>query len=172
MDVVIYHNPECGTSRNALELIRHLGMEPTVIDYLKVGWDRDQLIGLLEAIAETERSTSLLDLSPEDAGEAAAIGELLPLRAARASARDILRDKGTPAKALGLLEPDASDDAILDAMVAHPILVNRPIVTSPLGTRLCRPSEVVLDLLPADNLKPFVKEDGEVVIDADGRRVR
>lgn len=128
--VTIYHNPACGTSRNALAMIEAAGYVPDVVDYCAVGWKRPQLEALLAAMG--------------------------------AAPRDILREKGTPAATLGLLDPATTDDAILDAMIAHPVLVNRPIVATPLGTRLCRPSEVVLDLLdrrPAS----FVKEDGEVV---------
>lgn len=128
--ITIYHNPDCGTSRNALAMIEAAGYIPTVIDYRHVGWTRPQLQHLFAA----------MDLDP----------------------RDVLRERGTPAAELGLLEPSVSDDAIIAAMVDHPILVNRPIVVSPLGTRLCRPSEAVLDLL---DRKPgvFTKEDGEIV---------
>jgi len=128
--ITIYHNPECGTSRNALAMIQAAGYNPTVIEYRKAGWSRAQLEGLFAAMA--------------------------------ARPRDVLREKGTPAAELGLLDPNISDETILDAMIEHPILVNRPIVATPLGTRLCRPSEVVLMLLdraPAS----FTKEDGEVV---------
>ena len=128
--ITIYHNPDCGTSRNTLAMIEAAGYRPTIVDYRAVGWTRPLLEQLVEAIA----------LRP----------------------RDLLREKGTPAADLGLLDPATSDDAILDAMVAHPILVNRPIVVTPKGTRLCRPSEEVLTLL--DRLpEHFTKEDGEVV---------
>ena len=128
--VTIYHNPDCGTSRNALAMIEAAGYRPEVVDYRKIGWTRPQLDHLLAA----------MDASP----------------------RTLLRDKGTPAAELGLLDPGASDEAILAAMVAHPILVNRPIVVTPRGTKLCRPSEEVLSLL--DRLpEHFTKEDGEVV---------
>lgn len=140
MDVVIYHNPACGTSRNALELIRHVGLDPLVIEYLKTPPSRAEVADL-----------------------AARAG--VPLR-------DLLREKGTPFAQLGLADPTLSDDRLLDAIEAHPILLNRPIVATPGGVKLCRPSEAVLDLLPASGLKPFAKEDGEVVIDDDGRRVR
>jgi arsenate reductase len=139
VDIVIYHNPACGTSRNALELVRHLGIEPHVIEYLKTPPSRAMVAWL------TERTGAPL--------------------------RDLLREKDTPFAELALGNPDVTDDQLLDAIEAHPILLNRPIVVSPLGVRLCRPSEAVLDLLPAEGLKPFTKEDGEVVIDADGRRV-
>ena len=128
--VTIYHNPDCGTSRNTLAMIEAAGYVPTVIDYRSAGWTRPLLDELLAAMG--------------------------------AHPRDLLRDKGTPAAELGLLDPAVTDEAILDAMVAHPILVNRPIVVTPLGTKLCRPSEAVLPLLdhvPAS----FTKEDGEVV---------
>ena len=138
-DVVIYHNPACGTSRNTLALIRHCGFEPHVIEYLK-----------------TPPSRALL------AQLAARTGE--PLRA-------LIREKGTPYAELGLDDTTLSDDALLDAMVAHPILLNRPLVVSPLGVALCRPSERVLDLLPARPRGAFVKEDGETVLDAQGRRI-
>lgn len=140
MDVVIYHNPDCGTSRNTLALIRHAGIEPHVIEYLKTPPSRAMILGLVERLGVTLRS--------------------------------LLREKGTPFLALGLGDPALTDDQLLDAIDAHPILLNRPIVVSPLGVKLCRPSEVVLDLLPSDALKPFAKEDGELVIDAGGRRVR
>jgi arsenate reductase (glutaredoxin) len=130
LPVVVFHNPDCGTSRNTVAMIRAAGYQPEIVEYLKVGWTIDQLKKLLSAMG--------------------------------AKPREILRDKGTPAAELGLLNESASDDQILEAMVAHPILVNRPIVISHLGTRLCRPSEAVLDLL---DRKPrsFTKEDGEVV---------
>ncbi|MCO8018687.1 arsenate reductase (glutaredoxin) [Brevundimonas diminuta] len=140
MDVVIYHNPACGTSRNALALIRHVGIEPQVIEYLKTPPNRAMIQALVERMG-------------------------VPLRG-------LLREKGTPFTELVLGDPDLTDDQILDAIEAHPILLNRPIVVAPLGVKLCRPSEAVLDLLPSEGLKPFTKEDGEVVIDARGRRVR
>jgi len=140
MDVVIYHNPACGTSRNALALIRHVGIEPQVIEYLKTPPNRAMIQALVERMG-------------------------VPLRG-------LLREKGTPFTELVLGDPDLTDDQILDAIEAHPILLNRPIVVSPLGVKLCRPSEAVLDLLPSEGLKPFTKEDGEVVIDAEGRRAR
>ncbi|QBQ48703.1 arsenate reductase (glutaredoxin) [Brevundimonas naejangsanensis] len=140
MDVVIYHNPACGTSRNALAMIRHVGIEPHVIEYLKTPPSRAMIMRLVERMG-------------------------VPLRS-------LLREKGTPFAELGLGDPDLTDDQVLDAIKAHPILLNRPIVVSPLGVKLCRPSEAVLDLLPSEGLKPFTKEDGEVVIDAEGRRAR
>jgi arsenate reductase len=129
--VTIFHNPQCGTSRNTLAMIRAAGYAPTVIEYLKTGWTRPGLEGLLAAMG--------------------------------ARPRDILREKGAPAAELGLLDPAVADEAILEAMIAHPILVNRPIVVTPRGVKLCRPSEVVLALL---DKKPaaFAKEDGEVVL--------
>lgn len=139
MDVIIYHNPACGTSRNTLALIRHVGIEPHVIEYLKTPPSRAMVQDLVARMG-------------------------VPLR-------EVLREKGTPHAELGLGDPALDDDALLDAIEAHPILLNRPVVVTPKGVRLCRPSEVVLDLLPDEGLTPFVKEDGEVVIDAEGRRV-
>ena len=139
MDVVIYHNPACGTSRNTLALIRHVGIEPHVVEYLKTPPSRALVAQLVERMD--------------------------------GSVRDILREKGTPYAELGLDDAALSDDQLLDAIEAHPILMNRPIVVTPLGVKLCRPSEAVLYLLPQEGLKPFTKEDGEVVVDADGRRV-
>jgi len=131
MTATIYHNPDCGTSRNTLALIRHAGIEPTVIEYLKTPPSREQLIKLIDEAMLTPR--------------------------------EALREKGTPFAELGLGEAGITDDVILDAMLAHPILINRPFVVTALGTRLCRPSEVVLDILPPITL-PFTKEDGEVVV--------
>ena len=139
MDVVIYHNPACGTSRNTLALIRNAGIEPHVIEYLKTPPSRTMLKRL-----------------------AARMG--VPVRA-------ILREKGTPYAELGLGDPALMDDELIDAMLSHPILINRPIVVTPVGVRLCRPSETVLDILPAPQQGPFSKEDGEPVIDEKGRRV-
>ena len=140
MDVVIYHNPACGTSRNTLALIRHVGIEPHVIEYLKTPPSRAMIQNLVERMG--------------------------------APLRSLLRETGTPFAELGLDEPGLTDEHLTDAIEAHPVLLNRPIVVSPLGVKLCRPSEAVLDLLPTEGLKPFAKEDGEVVIDAEGRRVR
>jgi len=140
MDVVIYHNPACGTSRNALALIRQLGIEPHVIEYLKTPPSRAMILGLVARMG-------------------------VPLHS-------LLREKGTPFVEPGLSDPALTNDQLLNAIEAHPVLLNRPIVVSPLGVKLCRPSEAVLDLLPPEGLKPFTKEDGEVVIDAEGRRVR
>jgi arsenate reductase len=140
MDVTIYHNPECGTSRNALALIRHAGVEPTVIEYLKTPPSREQLIRMIA-----------------DAG---------------LTVRQALREKGTPYAEFGLDNPALTESHLLDAMLDHPVLINRPFVITPLGTRLSRPSEAVLDVLPADAFTgPFVKEDGERVLDDNGRRV-
>ena len=138
MDVIIYHNPDCGTSRNTLAMIRNAGIEPHVIEYLK-----------------TPPSWLLLRQLIDRMG--------VPVR-------DVIREKGTPYKELGLDDPSLNDDQLLDAMMAHPILINRPIVVSPKGVRLCRPSEAVLDLLPPQQGE-FVKEDGERVVDEQGRRV-
>lgn len=128
--ITVFHNPACGTSRNALAMIEAAGYRPTVVEYLQAGWTRPQLEGLLLAMG--------------------------------ANARDVLRTKGTPAEAMGLTDPNLSEEALLAAMVAEPALVNRPIVVTPKGTQLCRPSEEVLKLL---DRKPdsFTKEDGEIV---------
>lgn len=135
--ITIYHNPKCGTSRNTLALIRHGGIEPQVIEYLKTPPSRQQLEELLRAMD-------------------------LPLRA-------LLREKGTPYAELQLGDPKWSDDELFDFIAQHPILINRPIVTSPLGTKLCRPAEAVLEILPVGPLPPFTKESGEVIVD-DGKR--
>ena len=137
--IAIYHNPDCGTSRNVLALIRNSGVEPTIIEYLKTPPGRARLV---ELIAQMK----------------------LPVR-------ELLRRKGTPYEALQLDNPALSDDDLIDAMVAHPILMNRPIVATELGTRLCRPSEVVLDILPSRQQGAFSKEDGEQVVNAQGARV-
>jgi arsenate reductase len=138
MDVIIYHNPACGTSRNTLGLIRNAGVEPHIIEYLK-----------------TPPSRLLLRQ---------------PLARAGLSVRDVLREKGTPFHELGLGNPALTDDELLDAIEAHPILLNRPLVVTPKGVKLCRPSEAVLDLLPPQQ-GAFVKEDGERVVDEHGRQV-
>jgi arsenate reductase len=140
MDVIIYHNPQCGTSRNTLGLIRNAGIEPHIIEYLKCPPTRTMLVRLIACAGLTPRA--------------------------------LLREKGTPFHELGLDNPALSDEELLDAMIAHPILINRPIVAAPLGVRLCRPSEVVLDILPSPQRGAFSKEDGEAVIDAAGQRVR
>ena len=139
VDIVIYHNPECGTSRNALAMIRNAGIEPHVVEYLKTPPSRALLVELIDRAG----------IAP----------------------RELLREKGTPYAELGLGDPALSDEALVDAMMAHPILINRPLVVSPLGVKLCRPSEAVLDLLPSDQLGAFAKEDGEQVVDASGQRV-
>ncbi|MCP9232956.1 arsenate reductase (glutaredoxin) [Mesorhizobium sp. M0833] len=139
MTITIYHNPDCGTSRNTLAMIRQSGEEPEVIEYLKNPPSRQKLVELIAAMGMTPRQ--------------------------------LLREKGTPYGELGLGDPKWSDDEILDFMLAHPILINRPIVVTPLGTMLARPSEAVLDILPNPDIGPFTKEDGEVVIDASGKRV-
>lgn len=138
-DITIFHNPACGTSRNAIALIRNSDVEPVVIEYLKTPPTRTKLVELLAAMG---------------------IG-----------VRHLLRRKGTPYEALQLDEAHWTDDQLIDFIVAHPILMNRPIVVSSLGTRLCRPSETVLDLLPNPQRGAFNKEDGEAVVDAEGRRV-
>lgn len=137
--IVIHHNPDCGTSRNVLAIIEASGEVPVVIEYLKQGWTRPQLLGLFAAAGLTPRMA--------------------------------LRETKSPAKELGLLEQGVSDETILEAMLQHPVLVNRPIVCSPKGVRLCRPSEAVLDLLETLPPGPLYKEDGEMLIDESGRRV-
>lgn len=139
MDIVIYHNPACGTSRNTVAMIRNAGIEPHVVEYLKTPPSRALLAQLIERM------------------------EITP--------RGLLREKGTPYADLGLDDPGLSNDALIDAMMKHPILINRPIVVSLKGVRLCRPSEAVLDLLPKQQAA-FSKEDGEQVVDAHGNRVR
>ena len=138
MDVIIYHNPQCGTSRNALGLIRNAGIEPHVVEYLKTPPTRLLLRGLIERMG--------------------------------AGVRHVIREKGTPYEELGLGDPSLSDEQLLDAVMAHPILIERPIVVTPLGVRLCRPSEAVLDILPLPQRGEFRMEDGELVVDALGRR--
>ena len=139
MNIVIHHNPACGTSRNVLQIIRDAGYEPTVIEYLDTGWTRPQLQALFAA--------------------------------AHLTPREALRVSKSPAEELGLTDASVNDEAILDAMLEHPGLVNRPLVASPKGVRLCRPSEVVLDLLELWPAGPYAKEDGELIIDAEGNRL-
>jgi arsenate reductase (glutaredoxin) len=136
---VIYHNPDCGTSRNTLAMIRNAGVEPIVIEYLKNPPSRQQAAQLITAAGLTVRQA--------------------------------LREKGTPFQELNLGDPALTDEQLLDAIVAHPILLNRPFVTTPRGTRLCRPSEVVLEILPQPQKGFFAKEDGEVVVNEEGQRV-
>ncbi|MFQ1701316.1 arsenate reductase (glutaredoxin) [Loktanella agnita] len=131
MTTVIHHNPDCGTSRNVLAVIRASGTEPVIIEYLQTGWTRPQLLALFAAAGLTPR--------------------------------DALRTSKSPAKELGLLDPGVSDDALMDAMLAHPVLVNRPIVCTPKGVALCRPSEAVLPLLEQPLAAPFTKEDGGII---------
>lgn len=138
-DFTIYHNPNCGTSRNVLAMIRNSGVEPDIIEYLKTPPDRDTLLRLIDAAG----------LRP----------------------RDILRQKGTPYDELHLDDSTWTDDQLIDFMLQHPILINRPLVVTPLGTRLCRPSETVLDILPQAQRGAFIKEDGQTVTDQEGRRV-
>ena len=140
MSITMYHNPECGTSRNTLALIRNSGAEPTIIYYLETPPSRDELRQLIAAMA-------------------------IPVRA-------LLRQNVEPYDALGLAEDRFTDDQLIDFMLQHPSLINRPIVVTPRGTRLCRPSEVVLEILPAPQKGAFVKEDGERVIDRAGQRVK
>lgn len=138
--IVIHHNPDCGTSRNVLDLIKAAGYEPTVIEYLNTGWTEPQLLALFAAA----------DLTP----------------------RTALRETKSPAKELGLLDPQVAEDVILAAMLEHPILVNRPIVCTRKGVKLCRPSEIVLDLLEQWPPGPFAKEDGELILDSEGQRLK
>jgi arsenate reductase len=140
VDVIIYHNPECGTSRNVLGLIRNAGIEPHVVEYLKTPPSRALLVELIDRAG----------IPP----------------------RELLREKGTPYAELGLDAAALSGETLVDAMMEHPVLINRPLVVSPFGVKLCRPSEAVLDLLPAPQRSAFAKEDGELVIDASGARVR
>jgi arsenate reductase len=139
-DIIIYHNPDCGTSRNTLAMIRNAGIEPHVIKYLKTPPSRAMLSQLIERAGLTPRQ--------------------------------LLREKGTPYAELGLGDESLSDDALIDAMMDHPVLINRPLVVSPLGVRLCRPSEAVLDILPTTQQGAFAKEDGEKVVDAAGHRIQ
>lgn len=139
VDLVIYHNPECGTSRNVLGLIRNADIEPHVVEYLKTPPSRALLAQLIARAG----------ISP----------------------RELLREKGTPFHDLGLDDPSLSNNALVDAMMEYPVLINRPLVVSPLGVKLCRPSEAVLDLLPQGQQGAFAKEDGELVVDASGARV-
>ena len=139
-DIVIYHNPDCGTSRNTLAMIRNAGIEPHVVEYLKTPPSRALLVQLIERAGMTPR--------------------------------ELLREKGTPYAELGLDDMALTDDALVDAMMAHPILINRPLVVAPLGVKLCRPSEAVLDILPDAQQGAFAKEDGEQVVDATGNRVQ
>jgi arsenate reductase (glutaredoxin) len=139
MNIVIHHNPDCGTSRNVLMIIEAAGYQPTVIEYLKTGWTRPQLLGLFAAAGLTPRTA--------------------------------LRTTKSPAETLGLLDQAVDDGTLLEAMLDHPVLVNRPIVCTAKGVRLCRPSEAVLDLLDRLPMGPLHKEDGALLIDAQGRRV-
>ncbi len=139
VDVVIYHNPACGTSRNTLAMIRNAGIEPHVVEYLKTPPSRALLVELIDRAGITPR--------------------------------DLLREKGTPYAELALGDASLTDDVLLDAMIAHPVLINRPLVVSSLGVKLCRPSEAVLDLLPEPQRGAFAKEDGEQVVDAAGQRL-
>ncbi len=139
VDVVIYHNPACGTSRNTLAMIRNAGIEPHVVEYLKTPPSRALLVELIDRAGITPR--------------------------------DLLREKGTPYAELGLGDASLSDDVLLNAIIAHPVLINRPLVVSPLGVKLCRPSEAVLDLLREPQRGAFAKEDGEQVVDAAGQRL-
>ena len=138
-DIVIYHNPACGTSRNVLAMIRNSGVEPHVVEYLKAPPVRALLVELINRAG----------MRP----------------------RDLLREKGTPFAELGLEDASLSDEALLDAMIQHPILINRPLVVTPLGVKLCRPSEAVLDILPDPQGGAFAKEDGEQVVDTAGQKL-
>lgn len=138
MTIVIHHNPDCETSRNVLAFIEAAGEQPTIIENLKTGWTRSQLLGLFAAAGLTPRTA--------------------------------LRTTKSPAAELGLLAPNVDEETILAAMLENPVLVNRPIVCSPKGVRLCRPGETVLDLLDRHSPGPFHKRDGELMIDAEGQR--
>lgn len=140
MSITIYHNSNCGTSRNVLAIIRNSGEEPEIVEYLKTPPSRETLIGLI----------ARMGIAP----------------------RDLLRRKGTPYDVLDLDDPALPDDTLIDAMMARPILINRPIVVTPLGAKLCRPSETVLDILPSPQRGAVVNEGGESVVDATGRRVK
>lgn len=139
MTVTIFHNPNCGTSRNALALIRNAGIEPEIVEYVQHPPGREELTDMITKAGLTVRGA--------------------------------LREKGTPYAELGLDNPMLTDNQLLDAMLEHPLLINRPFVVTPLGVRLCRPSEVVLEILASPQQGPFTKEDGEVVINEQGRRV-
>jgi arsenate reductase (glutaredoxin) len=139
MTITIYHNPDCGTSRNTLAMIRQSGEEPEIIEYLKTPPSREVLVDLIERSG--------------------------------LSVREAMRSKEAVFAKLGLDDPSVSDERLIDAMLEHPILINRPFVVTPKGVRQCRPSEVVLDVLPNPDIGPFTKEDGEVVIDENGKRV-
>ena len=139
MTVTIYHNPECGTSRNTLAMIRQSGVEPAIVEYLKTPPSRDRIVKLVSA-------------------------DGMPLR-------DAIRKKDTPYEHLGLADPAKTEEDLLDAIEAHHILLNRPFVETAIGTRLCRPSEVVLDIFVNADIGPFIKEDGEVIINEEGKRV-
>jgi len=139
MTVTIYHNPDCGTSRNTLAMIRQSGVEPVVVEYLKTPPDRARIVALVKA--------------------------------AKMELRQAIRQKDTPYAELGLDDPSLTDDELLDAVDAHPVLLNRPFVETPIGVLLCRPSELVLDILENPNIGPFTKEDGEVIIDDEGKRL-
>lgn len=139
MTVIIYHNPNCGTSRNVLALIRNSGDEPEIIEYLSAPPTREKLIELIGRMG-------------------------IPVR-------DLLRQKGTPYDKLGLGDARLTDDQLLDAMMAHPVLINRPVVVTPLGVKLCRPSEIVLEILPNPQRAAFAKEDGEMIVDAAGGQI-
>jgi len=139
IDIIIYHNPACGTSRNTLGLIYNCGVEPHIIEYLKTPPSREELVKLIDHMG--------------------------------ISARDLLRKKGTLYDELKLDDPALTDEQLIDAMMAHPILINRPIVVTPKGVKLCRPSEAVLDILPLPQQREFRKEDGELVVDSAGKRV-
>ena len=138
-DVVVFHNPDCGTSRNVVRIVEAAGYTPVIVEYLKTGWTKPQLLALFAA--------------------------------AGVKPRDALRVKKSPAAELGLTDPSVDDEDIIEAMIAHPILVERPIVVTAKGTALCRPSELVLDLLDRLPPGPFAKEDGELLVDASGKRV-
>ena len=137
--IVIHHNPECGTSRNVLKIIQGAGYLPVIVEYVKEGWTRNQLLALFAAANMTPREALSTTISP--------------------------------AQELGLLDKNVTDEALIAAMLEHPVLVNRPIVCSPKGVKLCRPSEAVLDLLDHGPSDPYFKEDGEKILDEKGHRI-
>ncbi|MBI6191119.1 glutaredoxin-dependent arsenate reductase [Providencia rettgeri] len=139
-EITIYHNPNCGTSRNTLAMIRNSGVEPTIIYYLETPPSKDMLVQIIADMKITVRA--------------------------------LLRKNVEPYEQLNLEKDIYTDDQLIDFMLRYPILINRPIVVTPIGTKLCRPSEVVLEILPHPQQREFIKEDGELIIDKQGVRVK